>query len=72
MKGYPYTYSADLIRNVAGFINNDIRNGTKLSRSDASRIVHTIGDALGFDHKTMSEKIANYAIQEIKSAEVLK
>ena len=61
---YPYTYSADFIRSIAGMHYNDDGSmyGTKLSRSDASQIVHAIGDALGIDHKTMSEKVADLAI----------
>ena len=61
---YPYTYSADFIRQIAGMYFNDdgMPLGTKLSRSDASQIASTIADALGIDHKTMSEKIADLAI----------
>jgi hypothetical protein len=61
---YPYTYSADFIRSIAGmnFTDDGRLQGTKLSRSDASQIVNAIGDALGIDHKIMAEKIADLAI----------
>lgn len=53
---YPYTYSCDLIRDWAGYN----QEGTKLSRSDASKIRHNIADIIGMDDKELAIKLADY------------
>lgn len=60
---YPYTYAADFIRGLAGYD----KEGTKLSRSDASQIRQGISDALGIDDKILAEKIAEYYIANEES-----
>ena len=50
---YPYTYAADYVR-----IKMWEMNGIQLSRSDASRVRHIIGEALGLDDKEVAEKLA--------------
>ena len=52
---YPYTYSADYIRSVAGY--------EKISRSDAALIVSLIATILGMDDKELKKKIADKYIQ---------
>ena len=56
---YPYTYSADYIRSLAGYTDG----GTKLSRSDASKIVSGISSAIGMDEKELFEKLADYYLK---------
>lgn len=53
---YPYTYAADYVRSLAGYGEN----GTKLSRSDASRIRSGIALALGMDDAELARKLADY------------
>jgi len=43
---YPHTYADDYIRGIAGY-NQD---GTKLSRSDAGKIIKAICEASGQDY----------------------
>jgi hypothetical protein len=53
---YPYTYAADFIRGVAGYN----KEGTKLSRSDASVIRCTIAEVLGLHDDEVACKIADH------------
>lgn len=53
---YPYTYAADFIRGLAGYNES----GTKLSRSDASRIRQGIAKALGMDDEELARTLADY------------
>lgn len=53
---YPYTYAADFLRSLAGYGEH----GTKLSRSDASRVRSGIAMALGMDDAELAEKLADY------------
>jgi hypothetical protein len=53
---YPYTYAADFVRSLAGFGEH----GTKLSRSDASRIRSGIALALGIADADVACKLADY------------
>ena len=70
---YPYTYAADHIRMLAGYTNGNER-GTKLSRSDASRIRQEIADIIGMNDEELAKKIADkYMIAEnCISEEILK
>ena len=52
---YPYTYAADYIRSLAGYNEN----GTKISRSDASMIIHDIAKLLQMDGEHLAMKIAD-------------
>lgn len=51
MSRYPYTYAADLIRSASE---------TPISRSDASRIWHTIASVCGLDEEETAKKLADY------------
>ena len=53
---YPYTYAADYIRSLAGY-NKD---GTKLSRGDASHIRQQISIILNMDDNALACKLADY------------
>lgn len=53
---YPYTYAADYIRSLAGYGEG----GTKLSRSDSSKILSGIADAIGMTDNELAEKLADY------------
>jgi len=53
---YPYTYAADYMRSLAGYGEN----GSKLSRSDASRIRGGIALALGMDDDELACRLADY------------
>lgn len=53
---YPYTYAADYIRSLAGY-NKD---GTKISRSDASHIRSSIAKIIGWDDEALAMKIADH------------
>ena len=53
---YPYTYSADYIRGLAGY--------EKLSRSDAAYIVKHIAEIIGMDEIELKTKIADRYIKE--------
>jgi len=53
---YPFTYSADYIRSLAGY--------EKLSRSDASFIVGQIAEIMGIDATELKKKLADRYIEE--------
>ncbi len=53
---YPYTHSCDLIRMAAGYGEH----GTKLSRSDASKIRQMFAKALKMDDDTLAKLLADY------------
>ena len=53
---YPYTYSCDFIRSVAGYGPG----GTKLSRSDASKIRSNFSSILGIPDEEVAKKLADY------------
>ena len=53
---YPYTYACDLIRGWAGYN----REGTNLSRSDASKIKSGFAEVLGIDDEELAKKLADY------------
>lgn len=53
---YPYTYSCDYIRGLAGYDEK----GTILSRSEASMIRQGIAKALGIDDEELARKLADY------------
>jgi hypothetical protein len=55
---YPYTYSADYIRNLVRGRNE------KLSRSDAAYIVKHIAEIIGMDETELKTKIADRYIKE--------
>ena len=56
---YPYTYAADLIRSVAGYNSS----GTKLSRSDASKIRRLFSDVLGISDDEFAKQLADYYLK---------
>jgi hypothetical protein len=51
---FPHTYACDFIRAIAGYN----KGGTKLSRSDASRIIGTIAELAGLDNHELCETLA--------------
>lgn len=53
---YPYTYSCDLLRVLAGFGDA----GAKLSRSDASRLRGRISEAIGMEDEEIAKRLADY------------
>ena len=53
---YPYTHACDFIRCLAGYE----RDGTKISRSDASQIRSGIAEALGMNDVEIAQKLADY------------
>lgn len=53
---YPYTYACDLIRTMVGFS----RDGTKLSRSDASQIRRGIAEVLDMNDYDLAIKLADH------------
>jgi hypothetical protein len=53
---YPYTYACDLIRAFAGYN----AEGTKLSRSDASKIRSKIAEILGIQDEDLAKELADY------------
>jgi len=53
---YPYTYACDFIRGLAGYEEA----GTKISRSDASKIRNGIAVALGIDDAELACKLADH------------
>lgn len=53
---YPYTYACDYIRSLAGYGEN----GTKLSRSDASKIYSGIAKALHVNERILAGELADY------------
>lgn len=57
---YPYTYACDFIRGLAGYAKGGLREGTKLSRSDASSIRSGIAQALGIDDVDLARKLDDY------------
>lgn len=57
---YPYTYACDYLRTYGGYG----KEGTNLSRSDASQIMQAIAAALGMDdHHELACKIADFYIE---------
>ena len=52
---YPYTYACDFIRALAGYNEG----GTKLSRSDASKIIEGIALAVGMEDRRLAELLAD-------------
>jgi hypothetical protein len=74
---YPYTYAADYIRSLAGYIAPDYTSGTKLSRADAAKIKEKIAEIIGMSEQELAEKLADYylehedAISEKSSQEFL-
>jgi hypothetical protein len=67
---YPYTHAADLIRMIAGYG----KEGTKLSRSDASRIRNLFAAVCGIDDNELAAKLADHylANREELESEVLR
>jgi len=66
---YPYTYSADLIRMVGGYN----KNGTKLSRADASAIRQLIVKVMDLNDWDVADELASYYLdneEEITDAAV--
>lgn len=53
---YPFTYACDLIRCMGGAT----KDGTKLSRSNASEIRATIAEVLNMDDILLANKLADY------------
>jgi hypothetical protein len=53
---YPYTYSCDLIRHIAGYN----KEGTKLSRSDASKIRELFSKIIGYEDEKLAICLADY------------
>jgi len=53
---YPYTYSCDYLRSLAGFGES----GTMLSRADASRLRVGIAEALGMADEELATRLADY------------
>jgi len=56
---FPYTYAADLIRMTAGYD----KDGTKISRGDASAIRQLIAKILGFDDWVVADLLAIYYLE---------
>ncbi|HCE6244638.1 hypothetical protein ACVSMJ_10960 [Pseudomonas aeruginosa] len=56
---YPYTYSSDFIRSVAGYGES----GTKLSRSDASQIISSVAGIIGMSVDEMARKLADFYLE---------
>ena len=52
---YPYTYADDFVRAIP----EPTSQGCKLSRSEASQIIHAIADAIGWRHETLAARIAD-------------
>ena len=59
---YPYTYACDLIRSVVGY-NPKPPLGTKLSRSDASKIIQALAVISKVDHGAFAAKLADYYLE---------
>jgi len=57
---YPYTYAADYIRSLAGYNEN----GTKISRSDASMIIHHIAMLMEMDKESLANTIADAELEK--------
>lgn len=53
---YPYTYATNYIRILAGYEVG----GTKISRSDASRIIEGISVAMKIDGVELAARLADY------------
>lgn len=53
---FPYTYSADYIRSLAGYGEG----GTKISRADASQIRTGIAEVIGMDDAELACKLAEH------------
>lgn len=53
---YPYTYACDFVRGLAGYGPE----GTKISRSDASQILHEIAPIIGMTHEELAGKLADH------------
>jgi hypothetical protein len=53
---YPYTHACDLIRMIAGYG----KEGTKLSRSDASRIRNLFATITGINDDELAAKLADH------------
>lgn len=60
---YPYTYAADYIRSMAGYIQPGQTGGSKLSRADAANIKAQIAKVIGMPEKELAEKLANYYLE---------
>lgn len=54
MSRHPYTYAADFVRHYGGYNER----GTRLSRSDASRIISAIADEIGLTKEELSIKLS--------------
>ncbi len=73
---YPYTYACDYIRGICGYNEK----GTKLSRSDASRIISAIEAAIGYHGSKLPEKLADMELaktdkeidEQVQSFQILK
>lgn len=66
---YPYTYACDLIRSAVGYNES----GSKISRSDASKIRELFAKVTGLDDTYLADKLADYYIaheEEITDASV--
>jgi hypothetical protein len=66
---YPYTYACDLIRSAVGYNES----GSKISRSDASKIRELFAKVTGLDDTYLADKLADYYIaneEEITDAGV--
>lgn len=55
---YPYTYACDLIRGYAGYG----KDGTKISRSDASQIRQGIAEIIGMPDEELAKKLAYHYV----------
>jgi hypothetical protein len=67
---YPYTYSADLIREVAAEGKSGDFYPNSLSRSEASSIRMMISSVLGMDDAEIARKLADHYLKhnvEVKS-----
>jgi len=62
---YPYTYAADCVRIIAG--HN--RDGSKISRSDASKVRTLFAKVTGIDDETLAKMLADHYQKCVKDLE---
>lgn len=60
---YPYTYADDYIRAIAGYIQPGMTSGTKIYRSDASKIIEAIANVIEMPKEELASKLADYYLE---------
>lgn len=61
---FPYTYACDHLRELVGYEDGNVYNGTKLSRSDAALIRCEIARIIGMDDEKLAIMIAQEYIDK--------